>query len=173
MANNKFTPVGTNPSKTRVGLIPCSINKDSGTEIFGTVFSNGNKKVYKFPSGLNKLNFTNVEIKVMPTRKDPPSENVKFCYSTSLGMPIDTSQENCFRTGERIPYTLTFVNPLISPKNYKRYSDYYYVTIIPQGSDNYLSLEVTENKYETKDRNLEGFPKVITLENEKNKLYIV
>ena len=150
-----------------------SWNKDSGTEIFGTVFSNGNKKVYKFPSGLNKLNFTNVEIKVMPTRKDPPSENVKFCYSTSLGMPIDTSQENCFRTGERIPYTLTFVNPLISPKNYKRYSDYYYVTIIPQGSDNYLSLEVTENKYETKDRNLEGFPKVITLENEKNKSTIL
>ena len=51
-------------------------------------------------------------------KKDSQEEadNVKFCYSTSIGMAIDTSQENCYRTGKTIPYSLTFINPLIASK---------------------------------------------------------
>ena len=141
---------------------------NEGYNIDGTVYSKENKLVYKFPSGGGdkKKNFTNVEITVKPLQKEsePLSENIKFCYSTSLGMPIESSKENCFRTGANIPYTLTFINPLISPKKYKSYIDNYYVTLIPQNANQYISLSITENKYETKDRNVEGFGKIITLD---------
>ena len=135
-------------------------------KIDGTLFSNDNKWVYKFPISDKKLNFTNVTIDVKPMKKqsEPLAENIKFCYSTSLGMPIKSSQENCFRTGVNIPYSLTFINPLISPKLYRCITDNYYVTLTPQDGDQYISLTITENKYDTKDRNIEGAGKVITLE---------
>ena len=143
-----------------------SWNKEQGYDIDGTLFSSENKFVYKFPLGDKKKNFTNVEITVKPMKKEsePLSENIKFCYSTSLGMAIESSQENCFRTGANIPYSLTFVNPLISPKNYKSYSDNYYVTLSPQSGDQYISLDIIENKYDTKERNIEGYGKIITLD---------
>jgi hypothetical protein len=88
--------------------------------IEGNIFVKDNKFVYKFPFGDNKRNYTDVIINVRPMRKDSGEEspNIKFCYSTSIGMAIDSSLENCFRTGANIPYSLTFINPLISPKNY-------------------------------------------------------
>ena len=132
------------------------------TGISGTLYSNNNKYVYKFPTGNNKLNFTKVDIAVKPLNRDV--ENIKFCYSTSIGMPIETSKENCFRTGANIPYTLTFINPLISTKNYKRYVDNYYVTLIPQSSSDFLTLILDEQVYETKDRNVEGASKIMTLD---------
>ena len=79
-------------------------------------------------------------------------------------MAITTSKENCFRTGANIPYTLTFMNPLISTKNYKRYVDNYYVTLIPLSSTDFIDLKINENIYETKDRNAEGVAKIINLE---------
>ena len=134
--------------------------------ISGTLYSKANKYVYKFPTNDQKKNYTNVELLVKPKtiETEPLAENVKFCYSTSLCMPIDSSKENCFRTGANIPYTLTFVNPLISPKNYKSFCEEYYITLSPQDSDQYISLSITENKYETKDRNIEGYGKVLVLD---------
>ena len=32
---------------------------------------------------------------------------------------METSKENCFRTGKYIPYTLSFINPLIVAKDYE------------------------------------------------------
>jgi hypothetical protein len=88
-------------------------------------------------------------------------------------MPIKSSQENCFRTGANIPYSLTFINPLISPKLYKSSTDNYYVTLTPQNGDQYISLTINENKYDTADRNLEGAGKVITLDSEDPKATIL
>ena len=135
---------------------------DSGADIEGTIYSYNNQFVYKFPAGYNKLNFTSVDISVNPLNRDV--ENIKFCYSTSIGMAITTSLENCFRTGANIPYTLTFLNPLVATKNYKRYVDNYYVTLIPVSSADFISLKVEEHKYETKDRNSEGAAKIITFD---------
>ena len=109
----------------------------------------------------------------MKKGSEEESPNVKFCYSTSMGMPIDVSLENCFRTGANIPYSLTFINPLISPKYYKTYSDYYYVTLSPYYVSEYISLEITENKYEAKERNLEGVGNIIKLEDDREKSTIL
>ena len=139
---------------------------DEGEKIEGKLFSYNSAYVYRFPLGDNKRNFTNVVLDIKPMRKDSQEEeaNVKFCYSTSMGTAIDTSLENCFRTGANIPYSLTFINPLIAPKNYKAYSNYYYVTLSPYNPNEYISLVITENKYNTKERNIEGVNKIIKLE---------
>ena len=144
-------------------------------DIEGKLYSKDNKFVYKFPLGDNKRNFTDVVINVKPMKKGSEEEslNVKFCYSTSMGMPIDVSLENCFRTGANIPYSLTFINPLISPKYYKTYSDYYYVTLSPYYVSEYISLEITENKYEAKERNLEGIGNIVKLEDDREKSTIL
>ena len=144
---------------------------DEDEKIEGKLYSQGNQYVYKFPFGDNKRNFTNVELNVLPMKKDGEelAENIKFCYSTSIGMPIDSSQENCYRTGANIPYTLTFINPLIALKNYKAKSDFYYVTLSPNQGNEYISLEITENKYDVTDRNIEGINKLIKLENAPKK----
>ena len=138
---------------------------DEKEDLEGVLYSKDNKFVYKFPSGNNKRNFTNVTINVKPMKIESGEEapNIKFCYSTSVGMPIDASLENCFRTGKNIPYSLTFVNPLIAPKNYKDYTDFYYVTLSPFNSLEYISLEITENKYDIEERNIEGVGNIVTL----------
>lgn len=81
-------------------------------------------------------------------------DNIKFCYNTSMGIAIESSEENCYRTGASIPYSLTFINPLITPKNYKSYSDGYYITISPFLPNDYVSLGITENTYDINERNL-------------------
>ncbi|MBO6243522.1 MAG: hypothetical protein J6O41_03010, partial [Clostridia bacterium] len=140
--------------------------KKEEVQLEGVLYSKENKYVYKFPLGDKKLNFINVNIDVKPMKiqSEPLSENIKFCYSTNLGMPIKSSQENCFRTGANIPYSLTFINPLIISKSYKSSTDNYYITLTPQKSDQYIFLTITENKYDTKYRNIEGAGNVITLE---------
>ena len=148
---------------------------DEKENIDGTLYSQDNKYIYRFPKGDNKKNFTNVELNVKPLKKGTQEEadNVKFCYSTSIGIAIDVSLENCFRTGKNIPYSLTFINPLISPKNYKLNADYYYVTIRPFYSYEFISLDITENKYETNERNIEGIGNIIKLENDREKSTIL
>ena len=159
----------------KIGYGPESQWVDEKEKIDGTLYSKDNKYIYKFPMGDNRRNFTNVEIKVKPLSKDSEEEspNIKFCYSTSMGMPIDVSLENCFRTGANIYYTLDFISPLIAPKNYKTNTDYYYVTLSPFYSSEYISLEITENKYKTNERNIEGIGNIIKLENDREKSTIL
>ena len=143
--------------------------------IEGKLYSMDNKFVYKFPLGDNKRNFTDVVINVKPMKKgtEIESPNIKFCYSTSLGMPIDVSLENCFRTGANIPYSMKFISPLISPKNYKTYSDYYYVTLGTYYVSEYISLEIVENKYSAKERNFEAISNIIKIEDDREKSTIL
>ena len=144
-------------------------------DIQGKLYSSGSQFVYKFPFGVNRRNFTNVVFDVKPMKKDSEelAENVKFCYSTSIGMAINPSQENCYRTGANIPYSLTFINPLIAPKNYKSLTDNYYVTITPFTANEYISLGITENKYDVKDRNIEGVNKLLKFGAETQKSTIL
>ena len=138
---------------------------ENDVKINGKLYSKENKFVYRFPTTNDKRNFTDVKFLVNPLKKDTGelSPNVKFCYSTSIGMAIDSSKENCFRTGANIPYELTFINPLIAPKIYRSYIDNYYITFSPYIFSEYISLVITENKYDVEKRSLEGIPSVLTL----------
>ena len=100
-------------------------HEESIAGIDGKLFFNEKAYVYKFPITSNKRNFMNVEFKVNSINDNV---NTKFCYSTNLGTAISTSRENCFRTGRYIPYTLTFLNPLIIGKNYYTDTDRYYIS---------------------------------------------
>ncbi len=118
----------------------------------------------------SKRNFTNVTINVkLMTIEGELAENIKFCFSTSVGMVIGISYENCFRTGKNIPYSfsLTFVNPLIIIKDYKDYTDFYYVTFSPYYDTEYISLDIKEYKYDVLERNIEGVGNIITIVGEK------
>ena len=164
------------PSSTRVIVklgygVESTWKKENISNIRGELYSNENKYVYKFPYEEDKLNYTNVEFLVKPMKKDsePEAANIKFCYSSSLGMAIDASRENCFRTGAKIPYTLNFVNPLIAPKTYNTIIDTYYVTFSPYGYSNYISLNINENKYSIEKRGVEGMHSSLTLTGEQIK----
>ena len=147
---------------------------DEKVDIKGKLYSKENKFIYIFPKDSNKKNFTDVSITVKPLKKgSEEAPNIKFCYSTSIGMPIDVSLENCFRTGANIHYTMNFINPLISRKNYKLYADNYYVTLSPFYYSEYISLEITENKYETSERNIEGIGRIINIDQDREKSTIL
>ena len=141
-------------------------HKEEGLEIKGTLFQNSNKYVYKFPEeDNNKRDFTTVSFLVNALNDD--DENVKFCYSTNLGVAIEASRENCFRTGKFIPYTLTFINPLIVGKNYKvdNSANYYYISFRPFDDKDFISLKITETPYNNYIRNELDKPNVLTLVN--------
>ena len=110
----------------------------------GKLFANNNKLVYKFPIDDNKKNFTKVNLVVNSINSE--DENVKFCYSTNLGIAIEASRENCYRTGKNIPYTLTFINPLIVAKDYKVDTENYYISFRPFEEDDFINIEVKEEK---------------------------
>ena len=127
----------------------------------GDLYYKGSSYVYKFPYEENKKDFMSVSFLV----KSIDQPNIKFCYSTNLGVPIDTSRENCFRTGTNIPYTLTFINPLIIGKNYETEVDLYYISFKPFNESDEINLEITENKYSVKNRNELGIAKELFINN--------
>ena len=126
----------------------------------GKLYANVNQYVYKFPNENDKKDYKNVSFTVNSINE---AENVKFCYSTNLGIAMEASKENCFRTGKYIPYTLTFINPLIVGKNYQVETDKYYITFRPFNDDDFINLEIKEQKYNNLNRNEEGVPKKLTL----------
>ena len=140
-------------------------SKDTSENINGTLFVNNNKYVYRFPIGDNKKNFTNIDFAVNGINAD--IENVKFCYSTNLGVAMDTSRENCFRTGRDIPYKLSFFNPSIIPKNYMTNIEKYYITFRPYWDFEFIKLGITENTYKSPNRYEDGVAKLITLDNKE------
>ena len=139
--------------------------KDTSVNVDGTLFASGNKYVYKFPLGDNKRSYTTIDFLVNGLNTDVT--NVKFCYSTNLGVAMEASKENCFRTGKYIPYTLTFINPLIVAKNYETTIDKYYIAFRPFEDTEYIKLQITENTYESPNRNDESVAKMITLSDKK------
>ena len=137
--------------------------EDTSFEKNGKLFVSGNKHVYKFPGGSNKRSYTKVDFLVNAIT--PDIQNVKFCYSTNLGVALEASRENCFRTGRFIPYTLSFLNPLIVSKDYETTNENYYISFKPYYDFEFISLTITENTYESKNRNEEGKANLITLDN--------
>ena len=138
--------------------------EETSTKRKGRLFVSENKYVYKFPVGTDKKNYKNVQFLVTGINE---VENVKFCYSTNLGVALEASRENCFRTGKYIPYTLTFINPLILAKDYNTMCDDYYISFKPYTIFEHISLTITENKYESPNRNEEGQAKLLKLDNNK------
>ena len=154
-------------SETRVifkfGLaVESTWKKESIAGIDGELYYNSTSYVYKFPIKDNKHDFRTVDFLIKSIDEKP---NIKFCYSTNLGNAIETSRENCFRTGRYIPYTLSFINPLIMGKNYYTETDKYYVTLKPFNEGDSISVTITENKYEVKNRNELGKAKELTITN--------
>ena len=135
-----------------------------GKKYEGTLFVNNNKYVYKFPVENNKYNFTKVSLLVKSLNE--AAENIKVCYSTNLGIVMDASKENCFRTGKYIPYELTFINPLIIGKNYQTSTDKYYIYFNPL-DEGYINIDITEEKYDATNRNQDGQTNILTLSNGK------
>ena len=140
--------------------------EETSTKRKGRLFVNENKYVYKFPVGTAKRDFKNVQFLVTGINE---VENVKFCYSTNLGVALEASRENCFRTGRYIPYTLTFINPLTLAKDYNTTCDDYYISFKPYTYFEHISLKITENTYDAKDRNEEGQASLLKLDDNKQK----
>ena len=137
--------------------------------IRGDLYEKGNILIYQFPSGNDRLSYPRVNITVKPVKKgEEEAPNIKFYYSSSLGMAIEPTQENSFRTGENIHYTLQFVNPLVAPKIYDLKVNTYYVAIRPVDYYNKLSLDILELKYDIENRGEEGKPTVLTLKENEN-----
>ena len=136
-------------------------HKDDVAGIDGTLFYNEKTYVYKFPTGTNRRDFTTIDFLV---NANDGNTNTKFCYSTNLGAAIETSRENCFRTGTFIPYTLTFINPFIMGKNYYTDTDKYYIAFKPFDEAGSIKLTITENTYSVTNRNELGVAKKLTIQ---------
>ena len=135
--------------------------KEERTDISGSVYFKGKSFVYIFPSEENRYDFKSVDIIVKAINDNP---NTKFCYSTNLAEAIDTSRENCFRTGRNIPYNLSFINPLIMGKNYITNVNTYYVSIKPFNEEDSIDIStIVEHKYDIKNRNELGTAKELTI----------
>ena len=169
---DKVTVINNSKTKTRfIFKIGFSVEGsedwkevEDSQNLEGTLYSNTNKYIYKFPIQGNRRNFTKISFLVTPKNE---SENIKFCYTTNLGISIEASKENCFITGTNIPYTLTFINPLIIGKNYKDYTNGYYISFAPFKETDFINIEITEEKYDNLNRNEDGVAKLLTLVNQK------
>ena len=140
-------------------------SKDTPSGVKGTLFVSNNKFVYKFPTGNDKKNYKKIDFHVNGINEDV--ENVKFCYSTNLGVAMEASKENCFRTGRYIPYTLSFINPLIVAKDYENTVDKYYISFRPFSGYDFIKITIEEIQYDIPNRNEEGVANLITLDNKE------
>ena len=134
-----------------------------GKKYDGRLFVNNNRYIYKNPISENKYNFTTYNFTV---KSVDDAENVKVCYSTNFGIAMDSSRENCFRTGKNIPYTLSLFSPLIMGKNYTTNLELYYIYFNPL-DNGYIDIDIKEDSYSTLNRNNDGQAKVLTLINQK------
>ena len=130
------------------------------TGINGNLYYDQKSFVYRFPMNDIRHKIKTVDLTVNAIGDNT---NTKFCYSTNLGNAILTSRENCFRTGRFIPYTLTFINPLIVGKNYLASTEKYYVSFKPFDENDSIRIEIKENQYSITNRNDLGSPKELTI----------
>ena len=114
--------------------------------------------VYIFKNGEDRLNYTKVDLTVTTTY-----DNVKFCYSTNLGVLINPSAQNCFRVGVKNNYTITVINPYIMYKNYSTGDNdnmEYFISFKTENKDLNITIYPTYYKYDTINRNIQEIPKL-------------
>ena len=120
-------------SDTRVILkVGYSISKWSPLPQDRNIKYNSIDKVYlfEFPNdNLKRYFYTYAKITLSGTNAE---DNVKFCFTSSIGGALRPSSENCYRVSKTNSYYLNFYNPYIMYKNYE-YSDElkYSVTLKP------------------------------------------
>ena len=88
-------------------------------ETKGTYIKYNSKKniyAFEFPNDPeNKYFYKYAQLTMSGENAD---NNVKFCFTTSIGGALNPSLENCYRVSKENSYTLKLYNPLIMYKNY-------------------------------------------------------
>ncbi|MBO6243347.1 MAG: hypothetical protein J6O41_02095, partial [Clostridia bacterium] len=126
--------------------------------------SNLNLFVFSFPKGDDKLNYTYADLLTIGTTE---GDNIKYCFSTSIGSPILPSAENCFRVSLNNSYTLKVLNPLIIYKDYDFDEDIgYYLSIKPVELTDKMDVTRSLHPYDTLERNIEGESNVVQVGND-------
>ena len=138
--------------------------EDKFTKIQNNIYyySNNNNKLfgYKFSTGDDRLNYTNISFLV-----STKESNVKFCYATSFGSYMEPSLQDCYHVGYANTYTLTILNPYIMHKDY--YLDdetmSYYVSFKTDDPYSNITITPTLNKYKTTKRNFYNTPSSVDI----------
>ena len=110
--------------------------------------------LFEFPDDqLHKYFYTYAELTLSGTNTD---DNVKFCFTTSIGGALKPSSENCYRVSKTNSYRLKVYNPFIMYKNYTYREDFKYsVTLKPVTEFDNFGILVRINTYDTNIRNYE------------------
>ena len=121
---------------------------------------------YIYDSSSSKLDFTGVDFEI-----STDADNVKFCYSTNLGIYIYPSLQNCYRVGKSNPYTISTLNPNVMYRNYA-YDDHinYYVAFRTVDINQEIKIKPSLKKYDTNLRLAEGNNNVLTITNDNGAL---
>jgi len=114
-----------------------------------------NTYLFEFPNdALNKDFYTYANLTMSGENQD---DNIKFCFTTSIGGALKPSSENCYRVSKTNSYSLKVYNPFIMYKNYQ-YSDdlKYSVTLKPVTEATNFGIKADIYKYDTTIRIKEG-----------------
>ena len=114
-----------------------------------------NTYLFEFPNdALNKDFYTYANLTMSGENQD---DNIKFCFTTSIGGALKPSSENCYRVSKTNSYSLKVYNPFIMYKNYE-YSDdlKYSVTLKPVTKATNFGIKADIYKYDTTIRIKEG-----------------
>ena len=145
--------IETNFQKIQNSIYSNQNDEERTINLFGFIYDQTN----------SKLNYTGVDFEVQTTE-----DNVKFCYSTNLGTYINPSLQNCYRVGKNNPYTIKTLNPNVMFRNYfsEEHINYYVGFRTVELNQN-ITIIPKEIKYDTTERNLEGFINKVTIGYEK------
>ena len=123
---------------------------------------------FTFPMDNSKYNYTYAMLKTSGTDED---DNVKYCFSINIGLPLAPSSENCYRVASDNPYTLKVYNPLNMYKDYS-YDDNLpiYVTFKTETKPISFNIRVDLNTYNTTIRNILGISNKLNI---KENVYLV
>jgi hypothetical protein len=150
-------------TNTRV-IIKVGYSTASWTKQSDYIKYNSAEKTYlfEFPNdALNRYFYTYATLTMSGTNAD---NNVKFCFTSSIGGALKPSSENCYRVSSTNSYYLKFYNPFIMYKNYEYSADLKYsITLKPVTDTTAFGINPIIEKYNTNKRNYEGVNNKITL----------
>ena len=106
-------------------------------------------------------NYTTAFLNTSGTDED---DNVKYCFTTSIGAALQPSPENCYRVSNDNPYCLKVFNPLNMYKDYTYDESYaYYVTFQTTTKPTSFKIRANLITYDTNNRNFDGVNNKITI----------